>query len=342
MNKELEQSLIECLDALGRGESSESVLGRYPQQAEQLRPFLEVATRLNTLQLQPSLEAKTRSQRLFLAEADRLRQQKPRAVWPNRVWRLAASLLLLVLVSAALLPLSAGAMPGSPLYSVKRAAEAFRLATTTDVERRLALNEAAKEARREEVVWLLANGRSANNLTFEGRVTSLGETTWQVAGIPVQLDGQTLIVGQPEIGRQAIVAGRARQGVFLATAITLPEGAAPIPEPTPTAVTPSPTTTPSPTPTVSDTPTATPSPSQTPTVTPPPTWTATAEPTPSETAVAPIPPPVNDNDNSNVNDNSNDNSNDNDNSNGNDNSNDNDNNNDNDDNQNGNDDDDDD
>lgn len=302
MNKELEQSLIECLDALERGESPERILGRYPQQAERLRPFLEVATRLNTLQLQPSLEAKTRSQRAFLAEADRLRQRKPRPVWPNRVWRLAASLLLLVLVSAALLPLSAGAMPGSPLYGVKRAAEALRLATTTDVERRLALNVAAKESRREEVAWLLANGRSANNLSFEGRVTSLGETTWQVAAIPVQLDEQTVVVGQPEIGRQAIVAGRVRQGVFLATAITLPEGAAPLPEPTPTAVMPSPTTTPSPAPTASDTPTASPSPTQTPTVTLPPTGTATAEPAPSETAVAPIPPPANNNDNTNDND----------------------------------------
>lgn len=329
MNKELEQSLIECLDALERGESPGSILGRYPQQAEELRPFLEVAARLDTLQLQPSLEAKARSQRAFLAEADRLRQQKPRPVWPRWALRTAASLLLLLLVSAALLPLSAGAMPGSPLYGLKRATEAIRLTTTSDVERRMALNELAKETRREEVAWLLANGRSANNLSFEGRINSFSETAWEVGGIPIQLDEQTLVEGQPAVERLAVVAGRTRQGVFLATAITIAEGTPPIIEPTPTAVTPSPTTTLSPSPTASATPTATPSPTETPPATPTPTETIPASPTPAptETAVAPTQPPVNGNDNSNDNDdndNSNDNDNDNDNNNDNDDDNDND------------------
>lgn len=348
MNTELENILIDCLDALERGDSLAAILSSYPQQAEELRPFLETTLLLGNLNLQPSLDAQTRSQKAFLAQADALRSQKARGFgWQRALKPVAGLVVFLFLISASLLPLSANAVPGDALYDFKRLAEDVRLGVTGNAERKLDLIEAYKETRRQEVKSLLVNGQDANDVAFEGSIERIADDLWQIAGISVQITPETQIEGRPEIGLLAMVSGNIRQGNLVALTISIPEGGAPAILPTPT-----PTDTAVPTLTPSSTATGTPEPTATATPSPTPTATHTSTPSPTATTMPPtdtaVPPPTftntpappandnddtddnsddnNDNDNDdNSNDNDNDNDNDNENENENDNKNDNDN-----------------
>ena len=127
----------------------------------------------------------------------------------------------------------------------------------------------------------------------EGPIESLGADTWTVAGVTIVLDAQTVIVGQPEIGRRAEVQGYLRaDGSVLARHIRVPEPTATAtaeetPTQTPTveaaAATATPTPQPSSTPTAEAagiTPTATEAPAQTP--------TGSAEETATSTPTAPL------------------------------------------------------
>ena len=347
MNAEFENKLVESLDAVERGESLTAVLSTYPEHAEELRPFLETALLLRDLNLQPSLGAQARSRQAFLAQAQALQQHKPRPSWWRRGQRAlmpaAGLVVLLLLISAVLLPLSARSVPGDAMYSFKRLTENVRLDAASSGERKLELVEVYKERRRQEVKSLLAGSRNADAVSFEGTIESLDGVVWQVAGIPVQIEAGTEIAGRPEVGLLAMVTGSVRQGNLIALMISIPEGGSPVvlPTPTPTDITAPtavdtavPTATPSPTATGTRRPTATARPSQTSTLAPTPTHTATATatllpptstPVPTDTAVpivtltnTPV-PSSNDNDNDNSNDNDNHNDNDNDNENENDN-----------------------
>ena len=347
MNTDLENILIACLDALERGEPLAAILNNYPDQAEELRPFLETTVLLNNLNLQPTLGAQARSQQAFLAQAESLRTHRPatgwRQGWPRILAPIAGLALFMFLFAATLIPLSARTVPGDALYSFKRLAENTRLSATTNAERKLELIEEYKETRRQEIQSLLAAGQDADDVAFEGNIETIADGVWQIAGIPVQIEADTQIEGRPEVGLAAIVTGVIRQGSLIALSILIPEGGEPMLLPTPWPTpwpTPSPTAVASPTApaTATDTSapkstpkaTGTPGPINTPqpTVTPENTPT-TAPPTAAATDTA-VPPPGNDND-----DNSNDDNGDNNNDDNDDNSNDNDDNNNEDDNGNG-------
>ena len=72
MNKDFELKLSNSLDYLEQGETLESVLSRFPEDADVLRPFLEVTTALSGLSSQPTVAAKQKSQAAFLSHAQTL------------------------------------------------------------------------------------------------------------------------------------------------------------------------------------------------------------------------------------------------------------------------------
>ena len=349
MNDELERIFNEALDLLEQGTGVETIVARYPAQAAELRPFLLTAARLSRLATQPSLSAEAQSKRAFLAAAT-VPATTRRPVAAGRLSRLAAGLLALLAVvflgGATLVGASASAAPGNALYGTKRLVESVRLALATDPERAATLRERFRRERLAEAAQLLAAGREAE-ITLTGVIEAIddygrGEAHWTVDGLPVVVDEQTIMDGQPSVGALVEIAGRttvdgavrAAQVVVLSAGLPEPT---PAPNPTPAEATPTPTpdddddeATVAPgaapletaTPTATTSPTASPSPSPSPSVTP--------SPSPSPT-LPPPPAPTDDNANNNGGD---DNSNDND-----DNSNDNDDNgNDNDDNGNDNDD----
>jgi hypothetical protein len=77
MNESLELALIEALDLLEQGLSVDDVAARFPEQADELRPFLLTAAALPRLATQPALTTEQNSRRAFLAAADRATGRRP-------------------------------------------------------------------------------------------------------------------------------------------------------------------------------------------------------------------------------------------------------------------------
>lgn len=327
MNNLPETLLQESLDLLEQGESIEQILARYPQFAADLRPFLETAVQLATLVPQPSLAAKRQSQKAFLAHAESL---KVSPVRPSPWYRLRQILLpiaslavVLILFGMTAVSVSGSAIPGDALYPIKRLVENVRLNQANDPETAVTVAEQLRQERIREVQDLLRAGRVAE-ATFQGEVEAIQPGAWLVATIPVTLDENTQIEGEPQLGELAEVNGRTEDGIFTATSIKMLTGSATTPEASPT---PDPSAQPTveptsePTAALTTTPTATPTktatiaPSPTPQATKSPTLVPTATPTASPTATpVPTQPPSNNNgdDGDNNNDNGDDGDNDND------------------------------
>ena len=310
MNDELERIFNEALDLLEQGTGVETIVARYPAQAAELRPFLLTAARLSRLATQPSLSAEAQSKRAFLAAAT-VPATTRRPVAAGRLSRLAAGLLALLAVvflgGATLVGASASAAPGNALYGTKRLVESVRLALATDPERAATLRERFRRERLAEAAQLLAAGREAE-ITLTGVIEAIddygrGEAHWTVDGLPVVVDEQTIMDGQPSVGALVEIAGRttvdgavrAAQVVVLSAGLPEPT---PAPNPTPAEATPTPTpdddddeATVAPgaapletaTPTATTSPTASPSPSPSPSVTPSPSPSPTLPPPPAPT-----------------------------------------------------------
>jgi hypothetical protein len=275
MDAALEIKLIECLSALDGGEPIEHVLSRYPDDAARLRPLLETAAALPALRMEPSQAARANSRKAFLAQASALKAEPtPRRAgrWLARPLTTFASLALaLVLVGGVTVAAAASALPGDPLYGVKRLVENARLSFTPDGAARGALSAQFEQERIREIGALLDAGREAE-VEFAGVIESIQPNAWLVSGVPVDLDAGTRIDGDPQVGRRAQVRGRTRNGLLMATSIRVESDGGPAPAPTPS---PEPEDTATPRPTPQATPTPGHSPTPTRTRTPAPTATAT-------------------------------------------------------------------
>jgi hypothetical protein len=270
MDAALEAKLIESLSALEAGESIEDILSRYPEHAARLRPLLETAAALPALRMEPSLEAKSRSREAFLALAAALQgSARPRRArfFSRPLMTFASLALALIIVAGGALAASASALPGDPLYGVKRAVENARLSLASSLSGRGALAAQFEQERISEIAALLDAGREAE-VEFTGIIESIQPDAWLVAGLVVRTNEGTRIDGSPQVGLRAQVQGRTLDGMLIATAIVVEPGAGPTPEPEPRpTATPKPEVTPSPTgtPTRTLAPTRTPTPTGTPT-----------------------------------------------------------------------------
>jgi len=239
--------------------------------------MLAVAAALPALRMEPSQEAKSKSRQAFLAQAAAVSgMARPRRALLARPLAAFASLAIaLVIVGGVAVTASASALPGDPLYGVKRAVESTLLSISFDPATLAAQFE---RERVDEVEALLAAGREAE-VEFNGVIESIQPNVWVVSGVPVAIDGNTGVEGDPQVGRRAQVRGRTMDGLLVATSIVVESGAGPAPEPTvepqpEPSETPAPPGTPTPTPALRATHTPAPSPSPTTTRKP----TATPEP----------------------------------------------------------------
>jgi hypothetical protein len=288
MDQEFEFTLIECLDALAKGEPLEVILSRYPEDATHLRPLLQTAAALPALQLEPLPSTQIVARRSFLNQAGLLRERAERRRWrlPIRLLAPLTALVLLLVLFGQIVATSAAALPGDMLYPIKRTVEDARLALTTD---RDALSKQIEQERRNEVAALLRTGGTAE-VEFAGPIEAIGQGGWQIAGLEVRLASGTHIYGTSAPGRRVQVRGQVATGVLTATTITVEAGDPPLVS----TAAPTATRTPTAAATRIATSTSTPRPSATPTRTPNPTATSTAVPTmipTSEPTIAPPPPP---------------------------------------------------
>lgn len=253
MNETTERILIEALDLLEQGVGVDEIVGRYPAQAAELRPFLLTAMALSNVAHQPTLTAASQSKRAFLDAADAAATQPASAGratggWLRRLMAPALVVLMVVfLAGAGLVSASGAAVPGDALYDTKRFVEEVRLNLTTNPETAAELREQFRLERVSEIDQLLAEGRAAA-VSFSGEIEAMDGERWSVAGVPVLVASATAIDGLPVVGALAQVDGLTSDGAVIASRVTV-LSAGPVPAPTPVD-----TETPAPSPTRPSTP----------------------------------------------------------------------------------------
>ncbi len=320
-----DDKLEDALALLAVGMPLAEILVEAGDDAEWLRPLLEIVAEVGELRTTILVPLPEPSLHRLLAYGKELAAAAPPGTSGPLGWRLllaqlfgsgllprlatglVTALLVVALLGGAVTVLAQRSLPGQPLYSLKRAGEALRLALTQDPAEHDRLLENYNQRRQLEVHLLLEQGQIAE-VVFEGRIEALTSTSLTLDGLMVQLKPQTEINGVLAAGARVQVEVLTQPpDQLIALAVTVIETALPIPTPTPTSTaTPTPTPPPTATPGLSratDTlrlPTATPTNTPSP-LPPPPTATPTAIVVEPPMAI----PPVGD-DNGNTNDNTND------------------------------------
>lgn len=212
-----------CLQELENGKDVETILSRYPDLADELRPILLTAIKARSMSAPlPSSDAERRGRARVMQRAAQLREARiaPRKRVIPVFQRLALSfalLLILMLSGTGILSASASALPGESLYPVKRGWEGVRLFFIFDSEARELLANEFENERLHEVNELLSEGR------YE---------TIQIAGVFMQVNGISYISGLqvvlpanlqiPENGAAVVVSGGTNaQGFIEVTSLEL-------------------------------------------------------------------------------------------------------------------------
>ena len=164
--RQFESILDECLKAVGRGESLDSVLGRHPQWADELRPLLATAQRVRRTPVATArLVAQQAGWQRFLGQAAALRRAHQRPAFA--LWRplaVAASLVfVLSLGGGATVYAASKSMPDDRLYAVKLATEEARLWFTFDENDRADILLDQADTRLAEIGNQLEEGEPVGN-----------------------------------------------------------------------------------------------------------------------------------------------------------------------------------
>ena len=217
-----------CLQELENGADLESVLARYPDLANELRPILSASVMARTMAVPaPSPDAIRRGRAKLLQHASEMREAK--AASRRRMipifQRLAISLTLAMIFLASgtgLVGASSTALPGENLYPVKRTWEDMRLFFTLDPEHKELLESEFETERLDEVGELLAEGRD-ENIQYSGIFKQVNGVMY-VSGMKVLVPDNLQV---PADGAAVIIVGRTNaQGfVEIESIIVLPEGA---------------------------------------------------------------------------------------------------------------------
>lgn len=218
-DKRLMEAYHQCLADLELGSELETVLAKYPDLAAELRPLLLTSQDMYAL-THPEVpkEIQNRSQARLFAQAAKLQEQKqkPRNIFPLRLrW---AFIVLMVLVLSfswnEIAVVSAHALPGDPMYTIKRAIEELKLGFAFDTEKHHAIEEQFEERRVEEIHQLLAEKRS-EMVEYYDTVEKMGEDTWIIGGVNVNILPGTEIIGEITAGMIVEVEGYTDESGFV-------------------------------------------------------------------------------------------------------------------------------
>ena len=205
----LYEALEICLQDMEQGADLETVLFRYPDLADELRPILEAVAGAKSLAVPaPSVEVVRRNRARVLQHAAQMREsgvRPTRRLWFAPLRRIAVTLAVLTVLfvsGTGLVGASSNTLPGDNLYPVKRTWEGVRLLFTFKGLEREALEVEQENERLHELNELIKEGRSAE-VDFNGLVTSQNGNEWVVAGVRVLISSQTdirdqgIVVGSP-------------------------------------------------------------------------------------------------------------------------------------------------
>ena len=228
MNK-LYEALEVCLNEIENGADVDTVLFRYPELADELRPILEASVKAKAMAVPaPSQEVVRRNRAKLLQHAAEMRERKSapasRRIWSVPLRRAMVTLLVVAMLfvsGTGLVRAASTTLPGDNLYPVKRTWEDLKLLFTFDTNKRETLEIEHESERLEELHELFAEGRSVK-VDFAGYVTRLSGDEWRVSGITVLISSETrLPFQQVTVGAAVRVKGHVESGSILAEQIEL-------------------------------------------------------------------------------------------------------------------------
>lgn len=234
----LYEALEVCLNEIEQGENVDTVLFRYPEFANELRPILEASVKAKEMAAPaPSQDIVRRNRAKLLQHAAQMREAKAapisRRIWSVPLRRALVSLMVVAMLfvsSTELVRAASTTLPGDNLYPVKRTWEDLRLLFTFDAVQRDALELEHENERLDELHELFAEGRSAE-VDFAGYVTRLNPTEWRVSGITVFISSETQLPSQQVATGAAVrVHGRIQNGGVAAMQIELLPPGSKLPE----------------------------------------------------------------------------------------------------------------
>jgi len=213
MSERLYDAFEVCRAALATGAPLEAALGLYPDLADELRAALEAwqaASMLVDVPVVPAVRVH-RSRTRLLGHAAKLKGKASRSrSFLGAIPRLAlagmAVMLVLLLGWGGLATASAQALPGDPLYRVKRTRENLRL-TLAGVSKRSELETEYAERRSSEVRNLLVLGR-VQEIEFTGVLRTQTGETWDIDGVQVRVGPDTEVDAGVVSGVTVKVEGR--------------------------------------------------------------------------------------------------------------------------------------
>jgi hypothetical protein len=210
-SKSMPDLFDESLSRLEAGISIDEILAAEPAQPYELRSLLETAEAARGFQASdPSFAALQRGRTRLLVQAEWLRREqvhrRPAWNWPRLALQLSAVLVVIAVSLTSLVAASAQSLPGDRLYSVKLAAEEVRL-TASGEGGRSVLEDTLRTRRIDEVRELIRLHRSAP-VVFEGVVTSITDSVWEIAGLRIAVGAETTFNGEILPGMYVEVRGR--------------------------------------------------------------------------------------------------------------------------------------
>ena len=227
-----------CLQEIEKGAEVESVLLRYPDLADELRPILEASIGAKGMAVTaPSADVVRRNRSRVLQHAAQMREGKVKSsqrIWFASLRRIAVTLVVVIVLfvsGTGLVGASSNTLPGDNLYPVKRTWEGLRLFFTFNPLERQALESEHENERLHEVQEVLAEGRSTE-VDFNGLVMSQNGNEWVVANVRVLISNQTEIRDQGiTVGSPVRVRGVTQgNGIVLADRIRLLSSDAKLPD----------------------------------------------------------------------------------------------------------------
>lgn len=237
MNK-IHEILEICLSEIEQGAEVETVLFRYPEHAEELRPILDASVKAKDLAVsEPSADVVRRNRARLLQHAAQLRESNAtasrRRIWsvPLRRAMVTLSVIATLLLSTnGLVHAASTTLPGDRLYPVKRTWEDVLTLLTFNINAREILEVEHENERLEELKELFTEGRSVK-VDFSGLVTRQNGDLWLVSGIPVAISPGTSLPAQAiTVGDAIHVVGITQQdGAVLAASIDLLPAGMPLP-----------------------------------------------------------------------------------------------------------------
>lgn len=223
------ETLEICLREIEQGADLDTLLIRYPDLADELRPILEASVKAKGMAAPaPSEEVVRRNRAKLLQRAAEMRERKAappsRRLWSVPLRRALVTLAVVIMLfvsGTGLVRASTTSLPGDNLYPVKRTWEWLSLWLTFNAAVREELEFKHENERLEELDELLALGRSAE-VDFAGYVTRQSTDEWRVSGITVFLSTDTRLPdGQVVTGAAVRVRGQTVSGGVTAERIEL-------------------------------------------------------------------------------------------------------------------------